>query len=235
MQDKIVADGKWVFGKEVTDCFPNMLSRSIPGYDRMRELVSALAFRYVKQGTDIVDIGCSRGDAVAPFVRKFGAQNHYILIDESEEMIEVCRERYKGLINCKVVDVRCDDLVENFPFAVASVVLSVLTLQFTPLEERRNIIKKIYDALTPGGCFIFVEKVIGETPETDKLLIDEYYNLKEKNGYTKEQIEAKRKSLSGVLVPLTARQNEDMLWRAKFSHVECFWRDTNFAGWIAIK
>ena len=66
-------------------------------------------------------------------------------------------------------------------------------------------------------------------------MIDEYYKIKAENAYTQEQISAKRKSLEGVLVPITASWNEQMLKDAGFKSIDCFWRYLNFAGWIAIK
>lgn len=62
-----------------------------------------------------------------------------------------------------------------------------------------------------------------------------YYNLKASNGYTQEQIERKRLSLEGVLVPVTAKWNEELLRMAGFVHVDSFWRWMNFAGWVAVK
>jgi tRNA (cmo5U34)-methyltransferase len=67
------------------------------------------------------------------------------------------------------------------------------------------------------------------------MLVDEYYRIKAENAYTQEQISAKRKSLEGVLVPITARWNEEMLKEAGFRSVDCFWRYLNFAGWVAVK
>jgi hypothetical protein len=59
------------------------------------------------------------------------------------------------------------------------------------------------------------------------------------NGYGEEEgeeeIERKRLSLEGVLVPVAAEWNEDLLRRAGFDEVECFWRCLNFAGSVAIK
>jgi tRNA (cmo5U34)-methyltransferase len=54
-------------------------------------------------------------------------------------------------------------------------------------------------------------------------------------GYTDEQIERKRLSLEGVMVPVTPQRNEQIMWGSGFTHVECFWRWINFAGWVAIK
>jgi len=53
--------------------------------------------------------------------------------------------------------------------------------------------------------------------------------------YTTEQIERKRLALEGVLVPVTARWNEDLLRDAGFRQVECFWRWLNFAGWVGVR
>ena len=53
--------------------------------------------------------------------------------------------------------------------------------------------------------------------------------------YSQDEIDAKRHSLEGVLVPVTARWNEDLLSTAGFDHVDCFWRWMNFAGWIAVR
>jgi tRNA (cmo5U34)-methyltransferase len=42
-------------------------------------------------------------------------------------------------------------------------------------------------------------------------------------------------SLEGVLVPVTARWNEELLHQEGFASVDCFWRHLNFAGWVAVK
>ena len=42
-------------------------------------------------------------------------------------------------------------------------------------------------------------------------------------------------SLEGVLVPVTARWNEELLREEGFTSVDCFWRHLNFAGWVAVK
>mgnify|MGYP001601651293 CR=1 FL=1 len=66
-------------------------------------------------------------------------------------------------------------------------------------------------------------------------MVDAYHELKERHGYSREEIDRKRLALEGVLVPVTARWNEDMLRRAGFREVDCVWRWMNFAGWGAVK
>jgi tRNA (cmo5U34)-methyltransferase len=56
-----------------------------------------------------------------------------------------------------------------------------------------------------------------------------------RNGYTEAEVERKRLALEGVLVPVTAAWNEDLLFGAGFTSVDCFWRYLNFAGWVAVR
>ena len=106
---------------------------------------------------------------------------------------------------------------------------------FIPIEYRQQVVDKCYQALPEGGALIVVEKILGETGNLNNLYVNEYLRMKEKNGYSQEQIDRKRHSLEGVLVPLTATWNKQLLTSAGFRYIDCFWRWMNFAGWIAIK
>ena len=234
-KDQTMPTGRWEFDASVTDVFNDMLQRSIPQYDVMRQAVFNLGSRYVKKNTDIVDIGASRGEAIAPFIKRFGALNHHVLIEISEPMRTAIREQFGGFEKTGILEVRDDDLRVTFPHVKASLILSVLTLQFVPIEHRQRLIQRIYDALLPGGAFIVVEKVLGATGPLDEALVDLYYGLKRENGYSQDAIDRKRLSLEGVLVPVTAAWNEELLKQAGFRQVDCFWRWMNFAGWIAVK
>jgi tRNA (cmo5U34)-methyltransferase len=225
---------RWEFDQSVADVFDDMLRRSIPQYEVMRGAVNEVARRFAKPGTDIIDLGCSRGETLAPLVDEFGDRCHYVACDVSQPMLEVCRERYADLIRAGVVDVRECDLRRDFPPGRASVILSVLTLQFTPIEYRRRIIEAARAQIVDGGAFILVEKVFGRSAVLDRMLEDVYLSFKAKNGYTQEEIARKKLSLEGVLVPLDASQNYNMLKESGFRSVECFWRWMNFAAWVAV-
>lgn len=234
-KDHVLPEGKWEFDAQVTDVFDEMLRRSIPQYDVMRNAVSEIASRFVQEKTAIVDLGCSRGDALDPLIRKFGAYNRFVGVEVSQPMLEAARKRFQGYIDCNVVSIREMDLRREFPPERASVILSVLTLQFTPIEYRLKIVRQAFNSLIPGGAFVLVEKVLGTSAEIDQLLVDLYYGMKRNNGYSQEEIDRKRLSLEGVLVPVTADWNEQLLRQCGFSQVDCFWRYLNFAGWVAVK
>lgn len=231
-KDDHVPGEKWKFDESVANVFDDMLQRSIPQYDVMRETVRDIALRYMKNETAVIDIGCAKGDAIAGMAHMFPHMSFYGL-DVSTAMLGHAEDRFRKQKN---VSIMYRDLKEGLNVAQkASVVLSVLTIQFTPLEYRMQIIQNIYDQLEVGGCLIIVEKVLGLSAEIDTMFTEQYHGLKGKNGYSKEDVARKKLALSGVLVPITAKWNEQMMDAAGFNQVDCFWRWMNFAGWVAIK
>ena len=61
MRDRTLPNGKWDFDDKVTEVFDDMLERSIPQYDIMRQAVTSLVKTFIKDGDTILDIGCSNG------------------------------------------------------------------------------------------------------------------------------------------------------------------------------
>lgn len=229
------APSRWAFDGEVTRVFDDMLARSIPQYEVMRRAVFEVGSRFVRAGTDIVDLGCSRGEAMSPFIQKFGATCRYVGVEVSPPMLTAARERFASLINTGVVEIRDLDLRAAYPPVRASLTLAVLSFQFTPINYRQRLIRDAYEHTAPGGAFILVEKVLGAGAELDAIQVDAYHAMKAENGYSADDIERKRLALEGVLVPVTAHWNEELLRLAGFSQVDCFWRLYNFGGWIALK
>jgi tRNA (cmo5U34)-methyltransferase len=227
---------KWEFDAGVVDVFPDMLERSIPQYEVMRQSVLDVAASFLDRlSGDVVDLGSSRGDAVAELVERSRADRGFWAIEQSEPMLDVLRHRFGGRENVNVRGWDLRDSEQRAWSSGASVTLSVLTLQFVPINYRQGIIRDVFRKLAPGGAFVLVEKVIGATAEHDALMVETYHALKGANGYGSEEIERKRRALEGVLVPVTAEWNEDLLRQAGFRAVDCFWRWMNFAGWVAIR
>jgi tRNA (cmo5U34)-methyltransferase len=232
--DKTIPEGPWLFNDGVTKVFDNMLERSIPGFADMRSLTTQLACRYAQPGTFVLDLGCSRGGSLEPIIDVLGSKQRYLGVEISDPMRKAASERFvsRTEIDIKIIDM---DLRLDFPSVESSVILSILTIQFIPIEYRQAILASAYSSLRSGGAFILVEKILGTNAHLNSTFVDLYYGMKGRNGYTEEEINSKRIALEGVLVPVTANWNEQLLKDAGFSQVECFWRNLNFAGWIAIK
>jgi tRNA (cmo5U34)-methyltransferase len=229
------APDRWAFDDEVTRVFDDMLRRSIPQLDVVRALVTDTAATFARPLSAIVDLGCSRGESLAPLVARFGTRNTYLGVDVSGPMLDAARSRFAREIDDGIVAIEALDLRDAFPDVRASVVLSVLTLLFVPINYRQRIVRDVYAALAPGGAFVLVEKLLGAGSTVDAYMVERYHRFKAENGYTADEIERKRLALEGVQVPITAAWNEDLLRAAGFREIDCFWRWESFGAWVAVK
>mgnify|MGYP000983883762 CR=1 FL=1 len=67
------------FDDAVADVFPDMISRSIPGYQTIIETIGQLAASHVKANTNVYDLGCSLGAASFSVSRHFPAAHGDII------------------------------------------------------------------------------------------------------------------------------------------------------------
>ena len=95
--------------------------------------------------------------------------------------------------------------------------------------------KKIFHALVPGGCFIFIEKIIAESEELDELFVNGHHDFKRRQGYSKLEIAKKKEALDNILIPLKLSENINLLEKSGFNKIEIFFKWLNFAGLIAVK
>lgn len=227
---------KWEFNKEVTECFEEMLNRSIPNYVHLRELITNIGVHHIQENalkhTNILDIGSSHGEQIQLLSEKLST-NKFYGVEISEPMVNYSRKRFRNNYNVEILK---EDLTKNdLPVTQCGLITSILTIQFIPIEYRQKIINNIYQSLHKKGLFIFVEKIIGDNYNFSELYETLYYDLKERNGYSIEEIREKRLKLEGVLVPTTNQFNIELLKQAGFTKIDIFWKDLNFIGYIAMK
>jgi tRNA (cmo5U34)-methyltransferase len=231
------APDRWEFDEKVTSVFEDMLERSIPQYETMRDLSAWLAASFVRSNTTILDIGSSRGDNIRRIQQLTGMDQKFIGLEISEPMVQASRAEAKGNVVLLQHDLRNGiyDPTDSAYTEQVSVVCSILTLMFIPMEYRLSVLTNIYDLLPDGGCFILVEKLLGNNSLINHEMVNRYHEMKHENGYSWEDITRKKLSLEGVLVPQSMQANMLMLETTGFKSIDCFWRWMNFGGFIAIK
>ena len=113
--------------------------------------------------------------------------------------------------------------------------ISFFTIQFIKQNYRQTIINKIYKNLNWGGAFFFAEKVRSYDARTQDMMNEIYKEWKLFNGFTDREINAKTKSLKGVLDPFSTKGNNEMLKRAGFSDISSIAKFICFEVFLAIK
>lgn len=223
------------FDNDVVSVFPDMIKRSVPGYNTIIDNIGLLAQRFTQQDSTIYDLGCSLGAATLS-VRKYVSKDrvNIIAVDNSSDMVERCKSHVSAFKSDIPVDVLEADVLE-IPIKDASVVILNFTLQFIEPEKRRSILDKIYTGLKTGGVLILSEKVsVGDSTGNDTL-IDLHHEFKRRNGYSELEISQKRSALENVMklesLPFHLTRLKEVGFTEALTWFQCF----NFASMLAIK
>jgi len=234
-QDAAAASGSFEFNESVAEVFPDMLRRSIPGYDASIAAIGMLARRYVRPGTRCYDLGCSLGAATLAMRQNIedpACEIH--AIDLAPAMVARCRDviaRDPG--SCKVSVIAAD--IRDVDISNASMVVMNYTLQFLPVDDRVLLIRKICQGMVSGGVFVLSEKVADEDPAVESLLVDLHHEFKRANAYSDLEIARKRTALENVLIPETTTSNLARLREAGFVHSSVWLKYLNFVSILAIR
>lgn len=220
------------FDDKVAAVFDDMVSRSVPFYKEVQELIVSFALKHLDSGDSVYDLGCSTASTLLALEQASQIPLHLHGIDNSQSMID--KAKSKLLAYESQIDLCVGDIL-TLPFQSSKMILSNYTLQFIRPLKRSELVKKVYDALEPNGVFIFSEKVILEDKVLDKEFIDLYYDYKARQGYSQYEIAQKREALENVLVPYTYEENVEMLKDAGFEIVDTLFRWVNFTTFIAKK
>lgn len=233
--EKISKISDFKFDDAVADVFPDMLKRSIPGYNALINLIGTSSRVIVKSGTHVYDLGCSLG-AVSAAVKSHckNINYHGIAVDNSEAMTNRCRDMLGCNTKSYAIDVICDDVC-NIQIHNASLVVLNFTLQFIPVDDRASLLKKIYNGLNPGGVFVLSEKIVSENPEEQKRIKVLYDNFKRANGYSELEISQKREALENVLIPETYETHNTRLKSCGFNKIHKWFHMLNFVSIISEK
>jgi len=223
------------FGKDTAAVFDDMLDRSVPLYRELQRMIGEIANEFAKDNTNVIDLGCSTGITMLTLDKSIRKKVKLVGVDYSEAMLDKCRENFKKFGLKKKFDLECRDLNNSYVFKNASVVVLNLTLQFIRPVQRDILIQHIFQGLVKNGCLILVEKVLGNDSILNRTFIKFYYNMKERNGYSKLEIAQKREELENVLIPYKMSENEQLLQRNGFRYTDIFYKWYNFYGVLALK
>jgi len=239
-KDKIYADHQekippFEFNRQVVEVFDDMLGRSVPLYRESILRQAQIAAQSYRVGTRIYDLGCSNGNLGVALCHEMGKRNfEMIAVDSSAPMLETFAQRLSELQGGNRVRVEEND-IRQVQLENASVVIINLTLQFLPVADRDELIRKTYQALVPGGMVLLTEKVVHENAKLNDLEQDFYYRFKAENGYSQMEISQKREALENVLVPETLETHRQRLQQGGFTAIDVWLKWFNFASILAVK
>ena len=229
------AIGDFKFDRSVASVFDDMVTRSVPYYLEVQRMLVEMVRDFAVPETSVYDLGCSTGTTFINLHPHLDPRIRFVGVDNSAEMLEKCRAKFKQHSIDRPFDLQCRDLNESVVVEDASVAMLMLTLQFIRPLRRDRLIADIYRGLRTQGCLLLVEKVLGEDSLFNRLFIKYYYDMKRRNGYSETEISQKREALENILIPYKLLENRELLLTTGFRHVDVFFKWYNFCGLVAVK
>ena len=225
----------FAFNAAVADVFPDMLRRSVPGYETLISQLGVLARQYVQANTRVYDLGCSLGAATLAMASQVQLPEvRFIGVDNSEAMISRCQQRLARHLPAERFELHCADICE-LSMRPASMMVLNFTLQFVAPAARQALLEKIYQALLPGGALVLSEKIRFADEAQQTLINDLYLEFKRANGYSEMEISQKRSALEKVMIPDTVETHLERLRQAGFSQVSLWFQSFSFVSILALK
>ncbi len=222
------------FNQEVASVFDDMLIRSIPFYQTALDLSIDFILKHLTllENPTIYDLGSSTGNFLIALTQKLHQKASLIGIDCSSAMVE------RAIQKTKAYGLKIEFLCQDFNhanFQDAHVIVAHYTMQFIRPLQREKLLHKIASCLQDKGIFIMSEKMSSLDKSFDKQMIERYYQFKQEQGYSKNEITAKREALENVLIPYSLDENIQMLKNAGFQSIEVLFKWVNFGTIIAKK
>jgi tRNA (cmo5U34)-methyltransferase len=234
MKDRVYASphGQLVdfaFDEGVASVFPDMIRRSVPGYELVVPMTGLMAAEHLNAGDHAYDLGCSLGASTLATLARLGEKPVRITaVDNAPAMLARAAEHLR---DPRVQLVEAD--VRSLAYEPARVVLSNWLLQFVPPDERAPLLQRICQALQPGGCLLLSEKVRFEDAETQRDFESIHHAFKRANGYSELEVSQKRSALENVMIPDTEAQHIERLEAAGFTTIRVWYRCLNWLSIVA--
>jgi len=226
---------EFVFDESVTKVFPDMIQRSVPGYDLIVSMIGMYAGKYTKPGTHCYDLGCSLGAVTMAMLKDISIDDcHIFAVDNAPAMINKLRKmlsqkNYHIPVEVIEEDV-CRVLISN-----ASVVALNFTLQFIDPKERSRLIRNIYHGLNPGGILILSEKIAHDDAGEEDFHVTHHMDFKRHNGYSDLEISQKRTALENILIPESIQAHIHRMQDVGFHTPRVWFKCFNFISVFAEK
>jgi tRNA (cmo5U34)-methyltransferase len=224
-QSKIV---DFAFTAEVASVFPDMIRRSVMGYETMVPVTGLAAARHLGTNGHAYDLGCSLGATTLAILSQNASPDIRVTgVDTSSAMIAGAQAAIKDeRANFIQQDLRLTDVNH------ADVVVLNLVLQFIDPPERIGVLKTLHNQMHPEGLLIVSEKVRHADAQLHEYYDTTHMAWKKANGYSDLEVSQKRTALENVMKIDTEEDHIERFNEAGFSHCVQWYRCMNWASFL---
>jgi len=172
----------------------------------------------------VLDLGAGTG-LFSEMIAKVHPGIDITLIDLSDEMLEIARQRLRDFPN--VTYIIADYL--NYPYEGSyDMVVSSLSIHHLDSSEKKQLFGKVYELLKPGGIFINADQVLGPDLRMDTFYKGEWRVAINNSGLSYEELDQadQRTRLDKMS---TLEEHIELMKKAGFSSIDVVYKAYSFA------
>lgn len=145
------------------------MTKCVPYYQKLLSLFTENLPTDFKP-TRVLDLGCGNGNVTAQLIQSF-PNAQYELLDASNQMINLCKNRFKGYYT----DYHTT-FFNDFPFSenTYDMVVAGFSIHHCDPSEKQELFQKIYDSLKPKGLLCFTDLMIDRNAEEHTPFLEEW-------------------------------------------------------------
>ena len=128
----------------------------MPFRRRFIEVTKSIFSYFLKDRSEIkaLDLGCGDGFFAEELLKSFSTVN-ITLSDGSDDMLKAAQKRLKGRSNVEYLKGSFQNIIDsNILKGHFDFIYSSFAIHHLPLADKKRLYSKIYNMLTPGGCFV---------------------------------------------------------------------------------
>ena len=208
---------------DISKKYDEQRRKFIPCFDDFYGMLVSVA-SVNTENPKILDIGAGTG-LLSAFLMKRYPKASFTLIDISEKMLDMAKDRFRGNLNVEFI---VADYSKFFFIKKYDMVVSALSIHHLEDKEKKDIYKKSYSLLKQNGIIINADQVYGETTFIENLNKRVWRHYIENSGLSKEEILAGYERIK-LDKESTLDQQINWLKEVGFCDVSCIYKYYHFA------
>lgn len=164
--------------------YDSQRKKLIPCFNDFYSTAVSVAETNSMNSPKVLDIGAGTGLLSSFILERFPDAN-LTLIDISEKMLEVAKERFKDIPNIEYI---IDDYTKYKFDKKFDLIISSLSIHHLTENEKRQLYFDIYSFLNKDGVFINADQVLGRTPFIESLYKRDWKTKIENSSLSKDEI-----------------------------------------------
>jgi len=231
-----MADSGWA-AAGAADQYRKLVDVVAPGWKEILNLIARLATSSGIQPHRIIDLGCGWGD-VTNEILNLAPQASVLMLDYSQEMVNICKERFKDIPRVNVVQHDLNNGLGPYVERGFDAVVSCFALHHVEFENRVKLYTDIKTVLKESGIFVNADLFRCHSTFVNQWEFDAYVywmsdQLKEKLGQEYTFAELKARQLENYHTmgdkPGTIWDMYTDMQLAGFQFIDCLCKHQNLA------